>query len=495
MPIIVYKNGRFGARLHGGQYDGEKIPGDLDQWNVLSADSNELLSATYGYLSERSITLYHTYPLVRAAINKQIEYAIGTGLVFRSQPNWSMLGMDKASAKDWGKDFQKIVHYYFQKLGFYEKQAVVMRGGLASGDSLLLFLREDGNLSDLVEFGGDQIHWEYSQNNPDGSGYMLGIEHDKYFRRMGIRKYDGTTIRFRDENGDQQLVQYLSKELPRQLRGYPLAYSIINLAKNDDRHTDATTHRAVLESIIIGSTETDSSNPTRQAENFAKANLKKYQRDPNASLLSKIGNAFRLGAGNMFQFRPGEKMTFSDLKTPSNTFRDFKETIAEYVGAATGTPPEVILSKYSTSYTAHRGALNDFQKTYFRRRSNFGRTVGMAVIAEIAKDAILNRYIDAPGFFENPMRRAAYLQGTFLGPVPGAVNPVQEATAKKIAVKNAFTLRSDIAAEYGNEWDNFIDEWGAEEQEYAGLDPEQQLKRIEAQEQVGAEMNGSDNDE
>lgn len=471
--ILIYNNGRFGGRLSGGQYDGEKIPGDLDQWNVLSSDSNQLLTATYGELSRRSITLYHTHPLVRAAVNKQVDYAVGPGLVFRSQPDWSMLGMDRASAKDWGKDFQKIVHYYFQRLGFYEQQSVLMRGGLTSGDSLLFFVRGADGLEDLVEFGGDQIMWEYTDRN-----YTLGIKHDGLFRRLGIKKCDGTEVPFRDENGDQLVVQYMNKELPRQLRGYPLAYSVINLAKNDDRHTDATTHRAVLESIIIGSTETNTSDPSRQVRNMADANTKRYQRDPNASPLRKIANAFRMGPGSMFQFREGEKVNFTDLKTPNNTFRDFKDVITEYIGAATGTPPEVIASKYSTSYTAHRGALNDFKKSFVKRRLNFSRTVAKQVVAEIAKDAILKGYIDAPGFFENPMRRSAYLEGSFLGPVPGAVNPKQEVDAKVVSVENGFQLRSDVTAEGGSEWDNFIDEWAAEENEFSSLDPRQQVERI-----------------
>lgn len=476
--ILIFKNGKLGSRLVGGQYDGEKIPGDLDQWNVLSSDSNEILQSTYGELARRSMTLYHTYPLARAAVNKQVQYAVGSGLVFRSQPDWSQIGMDKESAKDWGKEFQKIVHYYFQRFGYYAKQQYLLRGTLTQGDSLLFFVREGGELSDLVEFAGDQISWQYSRPYQNGVGYTLGIEHDGLYRRKAIIKTDGVRVPFRDRNGDQNVAMLMNKELPRQMRGYPLAYSIINLAKNDDRHTDATTHRAVLESIIIGTTETDTSNPTRQVENMAKANTKKYMRDTNTSALSKIANAFRLGAGNMFQLRRGEKMTFSDIKTPSNTFRDFKDVINEYIGAATGTPPEVITSKYSTSYTAHRGAMNDFKRSFLTRRGEVAAVCRTAV-EEIAKDAIMKGYIDAPGFWENPMRRSAYLQGAFLGPVPGAVNPKQEIDAKIAAVEAGFQLRSDVAAEYGNEWDNFIDEWGAEEREYMSLSDEAQALAIE----------------
>ena len=48
-------------------------------------------------------------------------------------------------------------------------------------------------------------------------------------------------------------------------------------------------------------------------------------------------------------------------------------------------PPEVLMSNYSTSFTAHKGALNDFVKSYTLKRHNFQRTVCYPVMLEIAK--------------------------------------------------------------------------------------------------------------
>ena len=85
---------------------------------------------------------------------------------------------------------------------------------------------------------------------------------------------------------------------------------------------------------------------------------------------------------------------------------------------ATGTPPEVILSRYESSFTAHKGALNDFVKSYKKKRATFQRTVMNPVILEIAKDAIQQGYISAPGFFQGgEMIQQAYLQGMYLAPV------------------------------------------------------------------------------
>jgi hypothetical protein len=477
--VIIIYNGKNVKRFSGGsEYDGEKIPGDLDKWDVLRSDPNELLQSTYGDLQKRSMTLYHTHQPSGAAINKQTDYAIGPGLVFRSQPDWSTIGKTKEWAKDWGKQFQKVVHFYFQEMNFYEKQPIMLRGAMAAGDSCLNFVRDNGTLVDLVEFGGDQIAWQESKD-----GYYLGIKHDDLYRRQGIKLLNGQKVDFQNANGDQNVVQFFIKQLPRQLRGYPLMYGVINLAKNDDRHTDATVQRAVMESIIMATSKTEGTDLNQLAENLVKKATENRRGGALSALTETLFGSRKISPGSVLGMRSGESWEFNDIKTPSNTFDVFKTWIVNYVSMQTGTPPEVMMSKYSTSYTAHRGALNDFEKSYMMKRRTFERHVMYPVIREIAKDAILQGLIDAPGFFDgSPIIQRAYLQGMTLGPVPGTINPLQEVTAEVKAVDAGFKLRSDGAAKYGNEWDNFIEEWGEEQEEYFQRSPEKRAEILQEQE-------------
>jgi len=463
----------FNGISTGQSYDGSKQMGDLDNMLLFESDANKILDSSYGLLSQRSTTLYHTYGAVKSAINKQVEYGIGDGLVFRSQPDWSTLGLTKDYARDWGKEFQKIVHYYQQKFNFYEKQSVLFRGALYAGDSPLFFLRENGLLADLIEAPNSQIDWEYKDEN-----YTLGIKHDGWYRRQGIIKTDGTEISFLDANGDRNLLQFYIKELPRQLRGYPLAYSIINIARNDDTFTDAMTHRAVMEATIMAITKTDGTNFNRQAEGLANRN--KANKNPISNALGAVKTAVtRLGAGNVVNLKNTENMEFLDMKAPGNNYDPFKKWGLNYVAMATGTPPEVILSRYESSFTAHKGALNDFVKSYKKKRATFQRTVMNPVILEIAKDAIQQGYISAPGFFQGgEMIQQAYLQGMYLAPVPGHINPLVEVKAEAEAVKEGFQLRSDVSAKYGNEWDNFFPEWEQEQRAYTSVPLEYEAEQV-----------------
>ena len=469
--IRILNNGRITSRIsNGGSYDGEKDMGDLNDWRLLSSDSNDILSGSYGLLTERSTTLYHTYGVVKAAVNKQVEYAIGDGLVFRSQPDSATLGINKDDAKEWGKKFQKIVHYYSQEMNFYEKQAALFRSALYSGDSLLFFERdENGKLVDVIETLNNQINWDYNEN-----GYTLGIKHDKWLRRKGIMKSDGTAIDFQDENGNQNVIQFYIKELARQLRGYPLAYSVINLARNDDTYSDAKTHRAVMESIMVATAKLNGTDLDKQLTSMANTNKVNKSKNTIIETASNvIANVKKLGTGNILKLNNSEDFEFNDIKTASNNDDAFKKWNLNYVAMATGTPPEVILSKYESSFTAHKGALNDFVKSYTKKRKTFERTVMSVWIREVAKDAIAQGLISAPGFFEGgKLIQQAYLQGMYLAPIVGHINPLQEVNAQIKEVNAGFDLKSNMAARRGNEWTNFFPEWVEEMEEYNKVSPE-----------------------
>ena len=445
----------------GGSFDGSKDMGDLRNWRILSGDSNQILKGSYGDLSERSSTLYHTYGPAKSAINKNSTYAIGPGLVFRSQPDFARLGMDIESAKSFAKDFQKIVHSYFKRFNFYEKQSVLFRSALYGGDSFLWFERKDGFISDLIESQNNQIAWNFNDKD-----FTLGIKHDEMLRRKAVKKVDGTVVDFRNSLGDQNVLQCYFKELARQLRGYPMVYSVINLSRSDDTFTDAIADRAVMEAMIVGSSKTSSTDVGAQIKAMSEANRKRKAKwfDP----VRKITNAANLGSGNFLDFSTDESFEFLDMKTPSDNYDVFKKWIIYYIAMATDTPPEVIMSLYSSSFTAHKCALNDFVKAFTKKRKTFERTILDVVVREIMKDAIMLGYIKAPGFLTGDwMIQQAYLNGMYLGPIPGHINPLVEVKAKKEQVLNGFEKRSTFALENGHDWDIHYDQWFEEEKQWA----------------------------
>jgi len=483
---MIINNGKLQNITNHAQLTGDKIPGDLDTWNYFGTDPNEILKLNYDILCQRATTLYHTHPPVTAAINKQTAYAIGNGLVFRSQPDWQTLGITKEAAKDWGMRFQKLIHYAFLMLNYYEKQATLFGTGLIMGDSVLLFDREspDDNMPfDLIEIGGDQINFQATPKNTEQ--ITLGIIHDKFLRRKGFVLNDSaqTRIMFKDSIGDQNAIQFYDKKMARQLRGMPLSYRIIAAAKNNDRWWDAMLARAVMESTMFGVSKSDNTDKRLQALQIAEEarGIDGISANPGNGL-SALANTASMPTGAVFQLDSKGDFQFTDLKTPSNNFDKLQTAYIECVGMAMDTPPEVLMSKYSTSFTAHKGALNDFVKFYTQKRFNFIRNVNKPVIREIAKWLFMENLIEMPNkeFFNNPIIQEATLAGIWLGPVPGHINPLQEVNALVSAKDNAFITPADAAAQYGNrDWDDQIEEWQQQMEEFQKMSPEKQAQALQ----------------
>jgi capsid protein len=360
------------------------------------------------------------------------------------------------------------------------------------GDSLLIFDRNSkpfGMPFDLVESGGDQISFQ-------AKGTTLGIYHDGLLRRQGVALYGKQEkTPFTDENGDQNIIQFYLKLIARQLRGYPAAYRIIAAAKNNDRWWDATLARAVLEATIFASVKEQNAGDTNlQMEALHDA---LYNENGNKANTLERENVYDIGAGNILSYgKNAGPIEFSDLKTPSGNFDKMQAAYIDMVGMATDVPPEYVLSKYNTSYTAHKGAGNDFIRSYMQKRNRFNYNVDRPVIRELAKYFFMAGLIEMPNpkFFTSAIIQEATIAGKFIGPVPGHINPLQEVNANVKAVDNAFELRSDIAAQYGNEWDNAIEEWQIEEDEFRKKKPQIQAQII-GQEMDEADLNKNKGDD
>jgi hypothetical protein len=455
--VIIYNNGKI-RLASGAQYAGEKIPGDLDTMTLYDSDINEFIRDTYTLLCRRAVTLGHSCEPVIAALNKHTDYAIGDGLEFIPMPDYETLGMSLEESIEWGERLGKYIYGEMDRLNFFEKQSILFRGALNFGDTLALFVREDGKF-DIIEVSG----LENIDASKNGEGIKLGIAHDKFYRRTGFYNVDGNKIDFVDEGtGRRNAVQFYIKTAPRQLRGLPLCYPVISLAKNDDRHSTATLATAIIESLIFATTESENPGDIKKQIDAIAATVKR--KGPIGRLMESFGNVSRMAPGNMLNFKTGEKLNTMDKKTPGATFAMMKEWNLNYFGMGTHTPPEVMMSKYSTSYTAHKGALNDFQKVFMKERGSFVKSVCEPVIKELAIEMILSGRIKAPGFFQDAYVQRAYLNGIWSGPRLAHINPAQEVNADVTEVNAGFALRSEkIWSHGGMSYRAFMRHWQAEQ--------------------------------
>lgn len=465
MVILYGADGRpTYSRNLGAQYTGEKRGGELDSWQYYEPDSNQFIEQSYGLITAYCATLYHTSPLARAAVEKPLSYAIGSMLMFRSHIPERILGIEKARAREWSRTFTELLHLEKQAGGYYVAQQELSREARITGDALLFILyRENGDV-DFIAAGGHSIDWRREN---------LGVHLNAQNQPDALYLQDEPEpVQMVSQTGDLQLLHYKNAVRPGQHRGFSCYYGEIARAKNLDRWWDATLERAVLESVQMGFFSGAGRQPELQARELAMRAKGKKSNSETKELRQN------LKPGTMYQLDAGADFQFTKPETPANSFGLANEWTWNSFGAAVGYPPEFLLGKYSTSFTAHKGALNDAWNRILQERSHFAYQVERKVNAVLLKKLVREGKLESFGDLGDRLVLEAHLQGAYLGPVPGHINPSVEVKALQTAVEQGFMLRSDAAAKYGNNFWDVVDEWEAEEERHSRQSREYQAAAL-----------------
>ena len=80
----------------------------------------------------------------------------------------------------------------------------------------------------------------------------------------------------------------------------------------------------------------------------------------------------------------------------------------------------------------------------------------------LAEAVALGR-INAPGFFADPLVRAAWCRARWIGPVQGQLDPLKEANAAVILTEHGFKTHEQVAREMGGgDWEANVEQLTAE---------------------------------
>ena len=158
-------------------------------------------------------------------------------------------------------------------------------------------------------------------------------------------------------------------------------------------------------------------------------------------------SSIELGPGAIIDLNPGEEVQFADPKHPNTGYDDFTNATIRLIGAGLEIPPEVMMKQFTTSYSAARGALNEFWRTCSMQRDWFTDDFCQPVYEEWFAEAVARGRIHAPGFFTDPARRKAYTACAWNGPARTNLNPVQEVDAAIKRVEAGFSTAQEETAQ------------------------------------------------
>jgi capsid protein len=207
------------------------------------------------------------------------------------------------------------------------------------------------------------------------------------------------------------------------------------------------------------------------------------QSAPTSAVRDDSANDLEMGNGNVTYLDENQDITIADPRKVDTGFSSFWEALGNQVTAAGGMPFEKAMMKYTTSYTAARAAAVDSWKGVKYWRGLLEKRLCKVAYAAIMEEGILRGRMLAPGFFDNALKRAAWLGSYWIGHGQGALNPLQEAKATEVDLKNLTTTREEAYLEKtGGRWDAAMNKRARENRllDSLGIVPEEDRKALPA---------------
>lgn len=173
-----------------------------------------------------------------------------------------------------------------------------------------------------------------------------------------------------------------------------------------------------------------------------------------------------MGPGVITELPAGKKINLANPSRPNTAFDGFVKAMSIQIGAALELPHDVLLSIFNASYSASRAALLEAWKMYRMRRSWMIADFCNPIFTQFMDEIVSKGFITAPGYFENPLIRQAYLGCKWYGATQGQIDPLKEATAARIRIETGLSTKSrEIMEMYGDDYNEVMAQREIEKEE------------------------------
>jgi lambda family phage portal protein len=416
--------------------------------------------------------LSRNHPLVTGAIGTVVNGVAGSGLQLDAQIDRKALGIDEDEARVFEEHAERGFRLWSKKQHcditrtqcFQELQGLAFRSVLESGDLLVLmpyvvFPGDPWGLKlQLIE--ADRI--SNPQNGRDTEKLTAGVECDEYGapaiyhvqschpgdNNYKKNRYEWKAYEAFTSDGRRAALHLYERLRPEQHRGVPFVAPIIEKLKVLDEYTDAELRAAVVSAMFTVFTHLENGDSIQGIDPVASST------GATSTGSAADDDELKLEGGAILDLRPNEHIEFANPTRPNAQFDPFFKAIVQQIGVALGLPQEVLLKIFMASYSASRAALAEAHRFYMTRRTWLIRNFMEPVYEAWMTEAVASGYLDAPGYFENPIARQAYLGANWIGTPMIQIDPVKEIDAARGRVELGIsTLTEECATLTGKNWD------------------------------------------
>lgn len=453
----------------GGYTGARKDKATLSSWRTSAGSPDADVIADLPTLRQRAADLERNAPVGATIINTSASHVVGTGLACNPQIDGAFLRMSEERVKEWQADTKRRFNTWAvtpdcdlaRKLNFYGIQDLALRSTLSRGDTFVVTPRVSRGRSaarlalQLLE--ADRVCNPNKQR--DTATLTDGIEHsaetgealryhiaDHHPGDAGRGANTWSVREARGANTGRRNVLHLYRQLrPGLRRGVPILAPVIEPIKMVSRYTDAELQAAVTSGLFSVFLKMD---PDAFQELFDEDNQRQIV--DNASKWSG-----EIEGGKAINLLPGEEPVPSNPGRPNAQFDPFVTACFRQIGMAVGIPYEVLVMHYQSSYSAARGALLMAWRFFMGWRDWLATELCQPVYELWLADEVAEGRIAAPGFFSDPVVRAAWCACSWVGDGPGSIDPSKEVDAARKRIElGTSTCEAESLLHDGKDWDS-----------------------------------------
>lgn len=452
----------------GGWEGGKRDKRSTRFWRPGETSARQLVADDLKDLRARARDLVRNVPLATGAVATTVTNVVGDGIALKPQPNRDRLGLTEEAADAWAKTTLEEWELFCERadftgrLTFDEIQGLVLRSVLEAGD-VFAVRRSRLRVGDTYGLKIQLIEAERvsnpndGQDKPDmvsgvrldGDGYPTGYSVRSGYAddggMAGANKATWKTYTSIGFDGRPLIMHLYTMTRPDQPRGVPFLAPVIEAIRQLGRYSSAEIDAAVINS-------------------FFTVLLKPavIEGDNDESLIGELltdstdngPKEVKLGPGAFVELAPGEDVAFADPKRPNANFDGFTQAMMRQIGTALELPYEVLMKSFTSSYSASRAALEMAWQFFRMRRSWLAWKFCQPTYEMFLAEAVATGRIAAPGFFTDPLVRAAWSAADWVGPSRIQLDPQKEASADEIDLRIGVKTRDQIVTERtGGSWE------------------------------------------
>jgi len=425
-------------------------------------------------LRERSRDLCMGEGMAIGALKTIRSNEIGAGLQLNASIDSRLLGLSDEEAQDWEDKVEREFALWAgtracdaeRRSNFGELQALARLSQLMSGDvfALLPAIPRTGERYDLrvqlIEadrvcdpeigpVGVDVLGGVEAGPHGEAVAYWISDRHpneNMYGNLRLLRRATHTRVpAFGSQTGRPLVLHLMESERPGQRRGVPILAPVMEKLKQLSRYSEAELMAAVVSGLFTAAITT-----ATPATPFGPSIPDAQKVDTGDTSDVQLGN------GTIIGLAPGEKLEAINPGRPNAGFDQFVTSMCRQIGPGLGIPYELLVMQFTGSYSASRGALLEAWKRFKVGRAWMAEGFCRPIYEQWLEESVARGYILAPGFFADPLTRAAWCGAEWHGPTQGQLDPRAEVEAAASRVKEGFSTRTQETRELtgGDFWSN-----------------------------------------